>query len=71
MQSALPPTDVIIALTSSRTPLIPTSIDTETTTSSVGAFKPDMVAFPPELLHQRQLLIDDLAGTRHEASDLI
>ena len=43
----------------------------DTLAVGVGAFKPDMVEFPAALLHSRQIVVDDLAGARHEAGDLI
>jgi 1-piperideine-2-carboxylate/1-pyrroline-2-carboxylate reductase [NAD(P)H] len=30
-----------------------------------------MAELPPELLHARQVVVDDLAGARHEAGDLL
>ncbi len=30
-----------------------------------------MAEFPPELLHSRQVVVDDLGGARHEAGDLL
>lgn len=71
LQSALPVTDVVIALTTSRTPVIPAHIASDTLAIGVGAFKPDMAEFPPELLHGRQIVVDDLGGARHEAGDLL
>ncbi len=71
LQSELPATDVLIALTTSRTPVIPLRIAPATLAIGVGAFKPDMAEFPPQLLHQRQIVVDDLDGARHEAGDLL
>ncbi len=66
-----PETDVIIALTTSSIPVIPTNIAPNTLAVGVGAFKPDMAEFPPELLQARQIIVDDLSGAKHEAGDLI
>jgi 1-piperideine-2-carboxylate/1-pyrroline-2-carboxylate reductase [NAD(P)H] len=66
-----PETDVIIALTTSSVPVIPKVIAPHTLAVGVGAFKPDMAEFPPELLHARQIIVDDLDGAKHEAGDLI
>lgn len=71
LQREVPETDVVIALTTSKTAVIPASISPQTLAIGVGAFKPDMVEFPPALLHARQIVVDDLAGARHEAGDLI
>lgn len=71
LHNALPATDVMIALTTSRTPVIPAHIAPDTLAIGVGAFKPDMAEFPPELLRSRRIVVDDLDGARHEAGDLI
>ncbi|HJW53911.1 MAG TPA: delta(1)-pyrroline-2-carboxylate reductase family protein [Burkholderiaceae bacterium] len=71
LQSAPPETDVVIALTTSTTPVIPASIAPHTLAIGVGAFKPDMAELPPELLLERRIVVDDLPGARHEAGDLI
>lgn len=71
LQENLPRTDVVIALTTSRTAVIPEQIAADTLAIGVGAFKPDMVEFPPALLHARCIVVDDLDGAHHEAGDLI
>jgi len=71
LASELPHTDLVIALTTSRTAVIPPHIAADTLAIGVGAFKPDMVEFPAELLHSRTVVVDCLAGARHEAGDLI
>jgi len=71
LQNDAPQTDVLIALTTSRTAVIPARIAPTTLAIGVGAFKPDMVEFPSELLHARTIVVDDLAGAKHEAGDLI
>ena len=71
LQEDLPHTDVVIAMTTSRTAVIPEHIGADTLAIGVGAFKPDMVEFPPALLHARRIVVDDLDGAHHEAGDLI
>ena len=71
LATGLPATDVVIALTTSKIAVIPAHIAPDTLAVGVGAFKPDMVEFPAALLHSRQIVVDDLAGARHEAGDLI
>lgn len=71
LQREVPETDVVIALTTSKTPVIPATIASHTLAIGVGAFKPDMAEFPPELLRARRIVVDDLAGAKHEAGDLI
>ncbi|WP_420473389.1 delta(1)-pyrroline-2-carboxylate reductase family protein [Noviherbaspirillum sp. ST9] len=71
LKQEVPETDVIIALTTSTTPVIPATISGDTLAIGVGAFKPNMAEFPPELLHARQIIVDDRDGAKHEAGDLI
>ena len=71
LEHALPITDLVLALTTSRTPVIPAHIAAHTLAIGVGAFKPDMAEFPPALLRSRQIVVDDLGGARHEAGDLL
>nr|WP_315229146.1 delta(1)-pyrroline-2-carboxylate reductase family protein [uncultured Albidiferax sp.] len=71
LEHALPATDLVLALTTSRTPVIPAHIADHTLAIGVGAFKPDMAEFPPALLHSRQIVVDDLGGAKHEAGDLL
>lgn len=71
LQHDLPRTDVLIALTTSRSAVIPEQVAPDTLAIGVGAFKPDMVEFPASLLHARSIVVDDLGGAHHEAGDLI
>lgn len=71
LAGTLPHTDLVIALTTSRTAVIPAHIAATTLAIGVGAFKPDMVEFPAELLHSRTVVVDCLAGAKHEAGDLL
>ncbi|HYD82118.1 MAG TPA: delta(1)-pyrroline-2-carboxylate reductase family protein [Paucimonas sp.] len=71
LERDLPETNLVVALTTSKTPVIPARIAPETLAIGVGAFKPDMAEFPPELLRARRIVVDDLHGARHEAGDLI
>ncbi|MBB5393669.1 MULTISPECIES: delta(1)-pyrroline-2-carboxylate reductase family protein [unclassified Herbaspirillum] len=71
LQQDLPHTDVLIALTTSRTAVIPEQVAPDTLAIGVGAFKPDMVEFPASLLHARAIVVDDVGGAHHEAGDLI
>jgi 1-piperideine-2-carboxylate/1-pyrroline-2-carboxylate reductase [NAD(P)H] len=62
---------VLIALTTARAPVLPPTVAADTLVVGVGAFKPDMAELPSALLHARPIVVDDLAGARHEAGDLI
>jgi 1-piperideine-2-carboxylate/1-pyrroline-2-carboxylate reductase [NAD(P)H] len=66
-----PQTDVVIALTTSRSPVIPADLPPETMAIGVGAFKPDMAELPPALLQVRRVVVDHLGGAKHEAGDLL
>jgi 1-piperideine-2-carboxylate/1-pyrroline-2-carboxylate reductase [NAD(P)H] len=63
--------DLVIALTTATSPVIPARLPPDTLAIGVGAFKPEMAEFPAELLHERDIVVDHLAGARHEAGDLI
>jgi 1-piperideine-2-carboxylate/1-pyrroline-2-carboxylate reductase [NAD(P)H] len=69
--SQRPDTDLVIALTTSKSAVIPAQLNPGTLAIGVGAFKPDMVEFPAELLRARPIIVDHLAGAQHEAGDLI
>lgn len=64
-------TDVVVALTTSRAPVIPSTLADRTLAIGVGAFRPDMAELPPALLHQRRLVVDHLHGAMAEAGDLL
>jgi 1-piperideine-2-carboxylate/1-pyrroline-2-carboxylate reductase [NAD(P)H] len=66
-----PPWDVVIALTTSRTPIVPDNLPAHTLAIGVGAFKPDMAELGTGLLHSRAIVVDSIAGARHEAGDLL
>ncbi|HJV87500.1 MAG TPA: delta(1)-pyrroline-2-carboxylate reductase family protein [Noviherbaspirillum sp.] len=63
--------DLVIALTTAKSPVIPAQLRPDTLAIGVGAFKPDMAEFPAELLHARAIVVDHLQGAKHEAGDLI
>lgn len=64
-------TDVVIALTTSRTPVVPALLPQSTLAIGVGAFRPDMAELPAELLRGRHIMVDYLPGAKHEAGDLL
>jgi 1-piperideine-2-carboxylate/1-pyrroline-2-carboxylate reductase [NAD(P)H] len=63
--------DVVIALTTAQSPVIPAQLPPRTLAIGVGAFKPEMAEFPAQLLHARPIVVDHMAGAQHEAGDLI
>lgn len=62
--------DVIIALTSAATPVIPEGVPSHTLVIGAGAFRPEMMELPAALLRDRCVVVDNLVGAR-EAGDLI
>lgn len=64
-------TDVVIALTTAKAPVIPPQLPDSTLAIGVGAFRPDMAELPAELLRKRRIVVDYLKGARHEAGDLL
>lgn len=63
--------DAVIALTTSKEPVIPADLAPHVLAIGVGAFTPEMAEFPAELLHARPNVVDDRQGAEHEAGDLI
>jgi len=63
--------DLVIALTTATSPVVPEQLPARTMAIGVGAFKPQMAELPAALLHARSVVVDDLAGARHEAGDLL
>lgn len=63
--------DLVIALTTSRTPVIPAQLPESTLAVGVGAFRHDMAELPAQLLNTRHIVVDHLQGARREAGDLL
>jgi 1-piperideine-2-carboxylate/1-pyrroline-2-carboxylate reductase [NAD(P)H] len=63
--------EVVIALTTAQSPVVPAELAPETLAIGVGAFRPDMVELPPDLLRRRRVVVDNLQGAKREAGDLI
>jgi 1-piperideine-2-carboxylate/1-pyrroline-2-carboxylate reductase [NAD(P)H] len=64
-------TDLVIALTTARTPVVPSQLPDTTLAVGVGAFRPEMAELPAELLRQRRIVVDYLEGAHTEAGDLL
>ncbi len=71
LASASQDVDLVIALTTSTAPVIPAQLPVRAMAIGVGAFKPEMAELPAELLHARRIVVDHLAGAKHEAGDLL
>lgn len=63
--------DLVVALTTSRVPVIPAQLPDATLAIGVGAFRPDMAELPPQLLKRRRIVVDYLKSAKHEAGDLL
>ncbi len=66
-----PAAEVVIALTTSLSPIYDEAPRPDRLLVGVGAFKPEMVEFGPTAVHGSELFVDDPAGARHEAGDFI
>ncbi|HEY5757303.1 MAG TPA: delta(1)-pyrroline-2-carboxylate reductase family protein, partial [Steroidobacter sp.] len=64
-------TDLVIALTTAKTPVIPANLPARVLAIGVGAFRPDMAEIPESLLQRRSIIVDHLKGARTEAGDLL
>ena len=63
--------DLVIAATSSMTPVLPPGVGEGALVIGVGAFRHDMVELPPALVAAAQVFVDDPAGAQAEAGDLL
>lgn len=67
--------DLIIAATSSATPVLPPALvqglTAQTLVIGVGAFRHDMIELPPALVAAAQVFVDDPEGAQLEAGDLL
>jgi 1-piperideine-2-carboxylate/1-pyrroline-2-carboxylate reductase [NAD(P)H] len=63
--------DVVVTLTTSKTPVYCLPADSARLVVGVGAFTPDAAEIAPEVVQSSQVVVDDPAGAKHEAGDLI
>jgi 1-piperideine-2-carboxylate/1-pyrroline-2-carboxylate reductase [NAD(P)H] len=63
--------DLVITLTTSRTPVYDEAPRAGRLVVGVGAFRPDMAEIGAHTLHGSSVFVDDPAGAKHEAGDLI
>lgn len=71
LAAALDAADAVVTLTPSTVPLLPAALRGDLLAVGVGAFRPQMAELPAGLLRSRRVIVDDLAGARVEAGDLI
>lgn len=65
------PWDAVITCTTSQTPVYAETAHPECLLIAVGAFRPEAAELTPEIIHASELFVDDPAGAKHEAGDLI
>ena len=63
--------DLVIALTTSRQPVYDEAARAGRLVVGVGAFKPEMAEIGARTLAGSTIFVDDPAGARHEAGDLL
>lgn len=63
--------DVVITLTTSKQPVFDEAARVDRLVIGVGAFTPAMAEIGPRTLGGSRLFVDDAAGAKHEAGDLI
>lgn len=60
-----------VTVTTSHEPVLPERLPDDAFVAAVGAFKPDMVELPAQLVANARVVVDSLAGAQSEAGDLI
>lgn len=63
--------DVVIACTTSRTPVYRAPADAARLVVATGAFEPDAAEIDPATVRGSDVFVDDPVGARHEAGDLL
>ena len=67
----LPEARIVVTGTTASAPVIPDAVRDDAFVAAVGAFRPEMCELPASLVRRAALYVDDAAGARHEAGDLI
>jgi ornithine cyclodeaminase len=62
---------VLVTATTSTAPVIGEGVRDDAFVAAVGAYRPEMCELPAPLLYRARVYVDDPAGARHEAGDLI
>lgn len=68
---ALEEAALIVTATTSRTPVLPSSVRDDAFIAAVGAFEPEAAELPPGLIQNSTVVVDTVDGARDEAGDLI
>ena len=70
-EEVLAQADLVVTATTATAPLFRDHRSFTGFVAAVGAFRPQMCELPAALLARAALFVDDLAGARHEAGDLL
>lgn len=62
---------IVVTATTSLAPVIADRVRDDAFVAAVGAYRPEMCELPASLLERACVHVDDLAGARHEAGDLL
>jgi 1-piperideine-2-carboxylate/1-pyrroline-2-carboxylate reductase [NAD(P)H] len=63
--------DLVITVTTSKTPVYCEPASASRLVAAVGAFTPDAAEIAPELVRTSTVIVDDPAGAAHEAGDIL
>lgn len=62
---------IVVTATTSTAPVFADRAADGAFVAAVGAYRPEMCELPAALLHRAAVYVDDVAGARHEAGDLL
>jgi ornithine cyclodeaminase len=62
---------IIVTATTATSPVIADSVRADAFVAAVGAYRPEMCELPASLVRRARVVVDDPAGARHEAGDLL
>lgn len=60
-----------LIVTTSEEPVLPDDIPEDAFVAAIGSFRPNIAELPEGLIQKSTIVVDDLAGAREEAGDLI
>ena len=63
--------EAVLCATTATAPVLPADVPASVLVVGVGAYRPDMIELPRNLLRNRKVIVDTLEGAQHEAGDLI
>jgi len=69
--AALARCQIVVTATTALAPVMPDAVRDDAFVAAVGAYRPEMCELPATLVRRASVVVDDRAGARHEAGDLI